>query len=152
MKQGKIEVHFADIGHLLGDELVLSTREHLQAEAIVCCTGWYVEPPVKFRPQEASGIFVDGLEHPEVRMDMEKAEKYFKSKAPYLATTPRRTANSPEAKRRLLKPPKPFPDVPSHLSVAEAVSGEENYCIYEHGGRARRARGADPGNLDHGLF
>ncbi len=48
VKQGKIRVNTANITHLTKRQVHLSTGETLDADAIVCATGWKKEPSFKF--------------------------------------------------------------------------------------------------------
>ncbi|OJJ54431.1 hypothetical protein ASPSYDRAFT_1160899 [Aspergillus sydowii CBS 593.65] len=48
VKQGKIRVNTANITHLTNRQVHLSTGETLDADAIVCATGWKKEPSFKF--------------------------------------------------------------------------------------------------------
>ncbi|KIX04984.1 uncharacterized protein Z518_05856 [Rhinocladiella mackenziei CBS 650.93] len=51
VKQGKISVHVADITSLSGNKVALSNSEIVNADTLVCCTGWKVVPAIKFFPE-----------------------------------------------------------------------------------------------------
>lgn len=50
VKDGKARVHVADITSLDKKTVHLSNGEHLETDALVCCTGWKHTPPLKFLP------------------------------------------------------------------------------------------------------
>lgn len=52
VRQGKITVHIANISSLSHGTVHLSNGENLDVDALVCCTGWVTEPPVRFLPGE----------------------------------------------------------------------------------------------------
>ncbi|KAF2090946.1 dimethylaniline monooxygenase (N-oxide forming) [Saccharata proteae CBS 121410] len=61
VKQGTIRVHVADIDGLSEKKVYLSNGDELDADAIVCATGWKSRPPINFLP---AGIDQDlGLPH-----------------------------------------------------------------------------------------
>lgn len=51
VREGKITVHIADISSLSDGTVHLSNKENLDVDALVCCTGWATEPPVRFLPE-----------------------------------------------------------------------------------------------------
>jgi len=50
VRDGTARVHIADITSLDKKTVLLSNGERLDADALVCCTGWKHTPPIKFLP------------------------------------------------------------------------------------------------------
>ena len=50
--KGKINVHIAHVEYLQESSVKLSNEEIRNVDALVCCTGWKAEPPIKFMPAE----------------------------------------------------------------------------------------------------
>jgi hypothetical protein len=50
VKNGTIQVYYADIIHLTPRTVDLSTGDTLQVDALHCATGWKHEPPIKISP------------------------------------------------------------------------------------------------------
>lgn len=48
----KINIHIADVEYLSERSVKLSDGEIRSVDALVCCTGWKAEPPIKFMPAE----------------------------------------------------------------------------------------------------
>lgn len=61
VRNGKIKVHIADIKSLSNHSVNLSNGETLNADALVCSTGWKHRPPVKFLPEGSDATY--GLPH-----------------------------------------------------------------------------------------
>ena len=51
-RQGNIQVHIADVQALSEHSVQLSDGSNIDTDALVCCTGWKAEPPIKFFPSE----------------------------------------------------------------------------------------------------
>jgi cation diffusion facilitator CzcD-associated flavoprotein CzcO len=51
VRDGLIKVHLADITNLSSKTVHLSNGETLNADALVCSTGWKRHPPIKFLPE-----------------------------------------------------------------------------------------------------
>lgn len=51
-RQGKVQIHIAEVSSLEADQVRLSNGEVLKADALVCCTGWKAAPPIKFTPED----------------------------------------------------------------------------------------------------
>jgi hypothetical protein len=51
VKDGKAQVHIADITSLGGKTVNISNGERLDTDALICCTGWKHSPPIKFLPE-----------------------------------------------------------------------------------------------------
>lgn len=60
VRDGKIKVHIADIKNLSDHTVHLSSGETINADALVCSTGWKHHPPIKFLPNEDAAY---GLPH-----------------------------------------------------------------------------------------
>lgn len=61
VRSGKIQVHIADITSLSDHTVNLSNGEKLNADAMVCSTGWKHHPPMKFLPEGSDATY--GLPH-----------------------------------------------------------------------------------------
>ena len=97
VREGKVKIHVANLASLSKGRVHLSTGDELDADALVCCTGWNTVPTIQFDTSCAT------QEAPfETRMaspgDIVAAEKMINSDINYLSTLPRRTANAPEIK------------------------------------------------------
>jgi thioredoxin reductase len=65
VKQGKIQVHIANIDHLEDTSVYLSTGQVLQTDVVVCSTGWKKESGICFKNFGEAGL---GLAHSEDEM------------------------------------------------------------------------------------
>jgi len=54
VRKGRIIVHHAEVTSLDKTAVHLSDGNDLQADALVCCTGWKCVPPIKFEPEGIS--------------------------------------------------------------------------------------------------
>jgi hypothetical protein len=61
VKEGKIRVHIANVDHLSSKHVHLSTGDILDADVVICATGWLKEPSIKFLDFDEAGI---GLPQP----------------------------------------------------------------------------------------
>lgn len=50
VRQGRISVHVADVDSLSEDTIHLTNGTKLNADMLICCTGWLVPPPIKILP------------------------------------------------------------------------------------------------------
>jgi len=48
VKQGKVRVHIDNIDHLESKKIVLSSGQALDADVLICSTGWKKESSLKF--------------------------------------------------------------------------------------------------------
>lgn len=96
VRSGKIKVHIADINTLSHHAVHLSNGETINADAIVCSTGWKHHPPMKFLPAQGSGVdstSMDaslGLPHYSAGTSpaIQKADKYILETFPRLRDQP----------------------------------------------------------------
>ncbi|KAI0744107.1 hypothetical protein C8Q80DRAFT_879065 [Daedaleopsis nitida] len=61
VREGVIRVHIADVERLSEHTVHLSNGEALDADALICATGWHPTPPIKFLPPESAAEL--GLPH-----------------------------------------------------------------------------------------
>lgn len=54
VRQGKITIHIAEVTRLSEGAVHLSDNTTLEADALVCCTGWVQKPSVQFLGQETT--------------------------------------------------------------------------------------------------
>lgn len=97
VREGKIHVHISDVSSLSQNTVHLSTGETVKADALVCCTGWKADPPLKFQPEsvEASLGFGKGFEKSSLFEARAKTEVH--ETIIYLDTIQRRTPNAPRS-------------------------------------------------------
>ncbi|KAL4929511.1 flavin-containing monooxygenase [Aspergillus undulatus] len=109
VKQGKIRVNTANITHLTNRQVHLSTGKTLDADAIVCATGWKKEPSFEFLNWDSAlvkdGAGMDGL--------LKAADDEILSRFPILKSQPSlrtNTRNKPDPLRlyRFMVPPLTF--------------------------------------------
>ncbi|KAL4954225.1 hypothetical protein BDW69DRAFT_205371 [Aspergillus filifer] len=97
VREGRIRIHIADVEGLEDGVVYLRNakgegeREGVEADALVLCTGWEVEFPVKF--DVVKGDVERDCEQPDEEED--KVLKGIYRDIPYLSTLPRRTFNAP---------------------------------------------------------
>ncbi|OJJ08216.1 hypothetical protein ASPVEDRAFT_47395 [Aspergillus versicolor CBS 583.65] len=84
VRDGRIRVHITDLASLSPGEVHLGNGEILDADALVLCTGWATDIPVKLGVLE-TGDLNDGKE----------AVKTVYDSVPYLESLPRRTSSAP---------------------------------------------------------
>ncbi|RFU34093.1 hypothetical protein B7463_g2241, partial [Scytalidium lignicola] len=102
-REGKIGVHISDIDHLSKGKVHLSNKEALDADALVCCTGWKTDPPVQFNLQQDRKKVDLGTHLSDSDSDFLAAELEINDDINYLSTLPKRTANAPPMKDGHLK-------------------------------------------------
>lgn len=56
VKQGKIRVHVENVDRLEPGQVVLSSGQHLGADALICSTGWKKESSIKFAGLDRVGL------------------------------------------------------------------------------------------------
>ncbi|KAF1994131.1 FAD/NAD(P)-binding domain-containing protein [Amniculicola lignicola CBS 123094] len=98
VRNGQIRVHIADITHLSDHSVHLSNNETLEADVLICGTGWKDSPPIKFITEREVGLPGHGSTLSAKLIPM--ADKEILEKCPKLK-------NQPEA-----KPHKPMSDDP----------------------------------------
>jgi hypothetical protein len=81
---------------LSSNKVNLSNGESLQADALVCCTGWKHKSSIQFLPAEVSELQPE--ESKQMVLDIKKAETEIASQLKYLKHLPRRTSNGPTLK------------------------------------------------------
>ncbi|KAB5581271.1 hypothetical protein GE09DRAFT_1256645, partial [Coniochaeta sp. 2T2.1] len=96
VRKGLITIHLGDVECLTADQVVLSNGEHLNAEAIVCCTGWQPDSLIPMKPIEATGQLTAEAGREAFHRDSVKAVDFIRRKVPYLSTLPTRTTQAPQ--------------------------------------------------------
>ena len=88
--QGKITVHHADVESLSERTVCLSSGEVLDADALVCCTGWKAAPPIHFFPAHLpSRLALPGSLYKEDHRTLE-ADRFIFSQLPGLRLGPQK--------------------------------------------------------------
>ena len=90
VREGKITIHIADVVSLSKGGLHLSTGEALDADALVCCTGWKTNSSVHLD----FGSSTTG-EATDTHLELVAAEQEICREIRYLRTLSPRTANAP---------------------------------------------------------
>ncbi|KAJ5772544.1 FAD/NAD(P)-binding domain-containing protein [Penicillium odoratum] len=54
VREGKVRVHIADIDRLSRKRVHLSNQEELDADILICCTGWEEKSGIRFLPEDIS--------------------------------------------------------------------------------------------------
>lgn len=91
VRDGKIKIRIAEVNHLRPTKVVLDDGESLDAEALICCTGWKSRSIIQFQDeQEPSSATSDA-----VLTDIERAQEQISDRLGYLKTLPKRTSNAP---------------------------------------------------------
>ena len=88
VRSGKIKVHVADITSVSKRTVYLSTGERLNADALVCSTGWKHRPSIQFLPAGSDASY--GMPHYSEKLAplTERADTEILSKFPRLKTQP----------------------------------------------------------------
>ncbi|CEL10225.1 hypothetical protein ASPCAL13349 [Aspergillus calidoustus] len=89
VREGRINVHITDLESLSPGNVHLADGTTLDADALVLCTGWTTDLPVK--------VDVDRVDEKEERHS--RGALY--AKVPYLSYIPRRTSNAPTIQKRV---------------------------------------------------
>jgi cation diffusion facilitator CzcD-associated flavoprotein CzcO len=79
VKEGKIRVHLGDVQELSQKKVHLANGDVLEADAVVCATGWLKEPSVKFLNFKGAdlGVFkIAGREELKAKADEEILARY----------------------------------------------------------------------------
>ncbi|KAL8698726.1 MAG: hypothetical protein Q9201_006410 [Fulgogasparrea decipioides] len=100
VRNGTIKVHVADIDHLSTKKVHLSNGEMLEADALVCSTGWKHRPSIRFRPEgidRSLGLPYTTAEKMELDPLIQKADKYIMENFP-------RLQNQPALNRKYISP------------------------------------------------
>lgn len=84
VKEGKIRVHIDNIDHLEPGKVVLASGDVLEADGMVCSTGWKKEASIKF-----TGLEEFGLGLPEAMEDSERIKLNAKADNDVLTMFPR---------------------------------------------------------------
>ena len=91
-RQGNIKVHIADVVSLSADSIHLSDRTVNSVEALVCCTGWKAEPPIKFTPADVLNTMGIPGSPPLSQELVRKARAHLVSERPSLQAGPARSS------------------------------------------------------------
>lgn len=84
VKEGKIRVHVDNIDHMEPGKVVLCSGEVLEADGVVCSTGWKKESTIKF-----TGLGEVGLGLPEALVESDRIKLNAKADADVLTMFPR---------------------------------------------------------------
>lgn len=84
VKEGKIRVHIDNVGHLEPGKVMLASGTSLEADVLVCSTGWKKESSIKF-----TGLDDSGLGLPEAVQDAERIKLNTKADNDVLTMFPR---------------------------------------------------------------
>lgn len=90
-RQGKVEVHIAEVASLEENSARLSNGEVLRADALVCCTGWKNMPPMKFAPDTLQSRLGLPTSLTEMNEALSRAELSVYSQFPELRTRPQKS-------------------------------------------------------------
>ncbi|KUL82826.1 hypothetical protein ZTR_09614 [Talaromyces verruculosus] len=94
--EGRITVHIAEVDSLSEGKVHLSNGENLCADALVCCTGWKIDPPVRFEPPHISSCITLPEKSEEIDLDIKMASEDLRRQRNFLSTLRHRTSNAPE--------------------------------------------------------
>lgn len=95
VRAGKINIHIADLASLSNGHAHLSTGETLDADALVCCTGWHSDPTVEINLPCLTSSIPHQIKLAETDPESLAAEREIHNDIRYLHTLPRRTTNAP---------------------------------------------------------
>ncbi|KAJ4988893.1 hypothetical protein SVAN01_05517 [Stagonosporopsis vannaccii] len=91
VRDGRIKIRIAEIDRLASSGLTLDSGEALDAEALVCCTGWKSRSVIQFHDTSGSPVVTPDV----VLRDIERAQGQISNQLGYLETLPKRTSNAP---------------------------------------------------------
>lgn len=103
VREGKITVHIANVAFLSKGTVHLSNEQTLTADAMVCCTGWKTECPIRFEPPGVAESIYLPDEVEENDLDIKIMSAKINNDNPFLASLPRRTSNAPPVKDHFLR-------------------------------------------------
>lgn len=103
VRQGKIQIHIADVTSLSRAQVHLSTQEVLDADALVCCTGWKDESTVQVSSSSLPAGKELNTNLKDTNSKFMAAELQINTNIPYLSTLSRRTANAPAVHDHVLE-------------------------------------------------
>ncbi|ETS73528.1 hypothetical protein PFICI_14474 [Pestalotiopsis fici W106-1] len=99
VRQGRITIHIADVGRLSEGRVHLSDDTTLDADALVCCTGWIQKPSIQFLRNGTNSKIGLNTRETEVMNQVAMARKEIYHRMPALRQPPRiiRTRETPQA-------------------------------------------------------
>jgi hypothetical protein len=115
VRNGTIRVHIADITHLSDHKVHLSNDTHIEADVLICGTGWKDTPPINFVTDRELGL--PGFKSPSAWKYVPKADAEILEKCPKLKNQPNprpfkpmsenviETTNEPYRLYRFIVPP-----------------------------------------------
>lgn len=118
-RSGQISTHVAEVTSLSGRTVHLSDGTSIEADAVICCTGWHSRPSLKFYPNDIADRLGFPGSHPGDVLQETQARSEILRAAPALRTKPT---------RRLPNTLKPEQQKHSKLSKAEPASSP--YRLY----------------------
>ncbi|KAL2869594.1 flavin-containing monooxygenase [Aspergillus lucknowensis] len=92
VREGKIHIHIADLESLSPGKVHLADGTALEADALVLCTGWTTDIPVKL-----------AVEH-DIAKEEKMAMETIHASIPYLSQLPKRTPNVPRYRDKSTSP------------------------------------------------
>lgn len=95
VREGKISIHIADLASLSNGRVQLSTGETLDADALVCCTGWKTVPTIQFDTSCVREGACLRIAKGTGTGDSIAAEWQINRDISYLRSIPRRAGNAP---------------------------------------------------------
>ncbi|KAL5359377.1 hypothetical protein BJX96DRAFT_183728 [Aspergillus floccosus] len=96
VRDGRVHVHIAEVTSLSEAKVHLSNDVALDADAIICCTGWKTTPSVTFDETDGAEFSnLHPLESPSTQEIETAAAESIYNQRPYLRTLPKRECNAP---------------------------------------------------------
>jgi cation diffusion facilitator CzcD-associated flavoprotein CzcO len=92
VREGKIKIRIAEIDCLQTNKVILKDGAQLDAEVLVCCTGWKSKPIVRFHDGFTSLTAATGA----VQRDIERAKSQISNHLDYLKIQQKRLVNAPK--------------------------------------------------------
>ena len=86
VKEGKVTVHIANVSHLRGNEVFLSTNDSIMTDVVVCATGWKKSPTFDF--EKPTMMNPSGLDDADMDRLAEEADRKILTMFPSLKDQP----------------------------------------------------------------
>ncbi|SPO06609.1 related to dimethylaniline monooxygenase [Cephalotrichum gorgonifer] len=131
-REGRIKPHAAEVERLSEGAVHLSDGSVIEADAVVCCTGWKVGPNIKFSPADLAGRLgfpgSPGAEESRA-LEAETRAEVLRA-APVLRTPPIRNLPSVLGEEKLEQATEASSLSASTAAAAAAVSSSAPYRLY----------------------
>lgn len=95
VREGRVSIHIVDLTSLSKGRINLSSNETLDADALVCCTGWLADPAIQFNSSSVTAGVPVRTKLADNDPKLLAAEREINNDLRYLPSLPRRTANAP---------------------------------------------------------